>query len=192
GSRRAVRQWIIRPRCGTASDDTRPCHQRTRAGVRIRGHHSGHAAGQRLHAPAGSVSRRGCGAARSGRNPVAALTMAISHLAGRPAPKDLLNDVDGLVRAFYDTKPDLDDPAQRVSFGTSGHRGSALRGSFTEAHILAISQAICDYRATQGIDGPLFIGKDTHAVSGPAEHTALEVLAANHVETVVQQDDGVT
>jgi phosphoglucomutase len=79
-----------------------------------------------------------------------------------------------------------------VSFGTSGHRGSALRGTFTEAHILAITQAICDYRRSQGIDGPLYMGKDTHALSSPAERTALEVLAANNVETIIQKDDGVT
>src|SRR5208283_4996707 len=78
------------------------------------------------------------------------------------------------------------------SFGTSGHRGSSLKGTFTEAHILAITQAICDYRRAQGIDGPLFLGKDTHALSAPAQRTALEVLAANRVETVIQQNDGVT
>src|ERR1700726_4275548 len=86
----------------------------------------------------------------------------------------------------------MDNPEQRVSFGTSGHRGSPLRGSFTEAHILAITQAICDYRRGQGIDGPLHMGKDTHAVSAPAQRTALEVLAANGVETIIQQGDGVT
>jgi phosphoglucomutase len=84
------------------------------------------------------------------------------------------------------------DPAQRVSFGTSGHRGSALHGAFTEAHILAITQAICDYRRRQGTDGPLYLGKDTHALSGPAQRTALEVLAANGVQTILQRDDGVT
>ena len=83
-------------------------------------------------------------------------------------------------------------PSQLVSFGTSGHRGSPLRGTFTEAHILAITQAICDYRRGQGTDGPLYMGKDTHALSGPAQRTALEVLAANGVETVIQRDDGVT
>src|SRR5436189_2244841 len=79
-----------------------------------------------------------------------------------------------------------------VSFGTSGHRGSPLPGTFTEAHILAITQAICDYRRGRGTDGPLYMGKDTHAVSGPAQRTALEVLAANKVETIIQTDDGVT
>ena len=97
-----------------------------------------------------------------------------------------------LEREYFERKPDLDDPNQLVSFGTSGHRGSSLRGTFTEAHILAITQAICDYRRAQGIDGPLYMGKDTHALSGPAQRTALEVLAANDVETIIQRDDGVT
>jgi phosphoglucomutase len=118
--------------------------------------------------------------------------MAISPLAGKPAPKELLVDVTRLEREYFERKPDLDDPNQLVSFGTSGHRGSALRGSFTEAHILAITQAICDYRRGQGTDGPLYMGKDTHALSGPAQRTALEVLAANDVQTVIQRDDGVT
>ena len=107
--------------------------------------------------------------------------MTISPLAGKPAPKEMLIDPARLEREYYERKPDLDDPNQLVSFGTSGHRGSPLRGSFTEAHILAITQAICDYRRTQGTDGPLYMGKDTHAVSGPAQRTALEVLAANGV-----------
>ena len=97
-----------------------------------------------------------------------------------------------LEREYYARKPDMADPAQRVQFGTSGHRGTSLNGSFTEAHILAITQAICEYRHGQNIDGPLFMGKDTHALSGPAQRTALEVLAANGVETVIQRDDGVT
>jgi phosphoglucomutase len=118
--------------------------------------------------------------------------MAISPLAGKPAPKELLVDVGRLERAYYDYRPDVDNPDERVSFGTSGHRGSSLRGSFTEAHILAITQAICEYRQSQGIDGPLYMGKDTHALSRPAERTALEVLAANNVETIIQRDDGVT
>ncbi|TFG95792.1 MAG: phosphoglucomutase, alpha-D-glucose phosphate-specific, partial [Myxococcales bacterium] len=83
----------------------------------------------------------------------------------------------------------MGDPSQRVSFGTSGHRGSSLSGSFTEAHIAAITQAICEHRHSHGIDGPLYMGKDTHALSGPAQRTALEVLAANGVETVIQQGD---
>jgi phosphoglucomutase len=118
--------------------------------------------------------------------------MAISPLAGKPAPKDLLIDVGRLERAYYERKPDMGDPNQRVAFGTSGHRGSSLNGTFTEAHILAVTQAICEYRAAQGTDGPLYMGKDTHALSGPAQRTALEVLAANGVQTVIQRDDGVT
>ncbi len=118
--------------------------------------------------------------------------MAISPLAGKPAPKELLIDVARLDREYLERQPDMSDPNQRVSFGTSGHRGSPLRGTFTEAHILAITQAICDYRRSQKTDGPLYMGKDTHALSGPAQHTALEVLAANGVETIIQRDDGVT
>jgi phosphoglucomutase len=118
--------------------------------------------------------------------------MAISPLAGKPAPRDMLVDLSQLEREYYAHTPDPDNAAERVSFGTSGHRGSSLRGSFTEAHILAITQAICDYRRGQGINGPLHMGKDTHALSGPAERTALEVLAANDVNTIVQRDDGVT
>src|ERR1700721_667831 len=109
--------------------------------------------------------------------------MAISPLAGKPAPKELLIDVARLEREYFESRPDLSDPNQRVSFGTSGHRGSPLRGTFTEAHILAITQAICDYRRSQRTDGPLYLGKDTHAVSGPAQRTAREALAANGVLT---------
>jgi phosphoglucomutase len=116
----------------------------------------------------------------------------ISALAGKPAPKDLLVDVARLEKEYFERRPDLDDPNQLVSFGTSGHRGSPLRGTFNEAHILAITQAICEYRREQGTDGPLYMGKDTHAVSEPAQRTALEVLAANNVETIIQQDDGIT
>lgn len=118
--------------------------------------------------------------------------MAISTLAGKPAPKQLLVDLAALERDYYERKPDLGDPNQLVIFGTSGHRGSPLRGTFTEAHICAITQAICDYRRSQGIDGPLYMGKDTHALSGPAQRTALEVLAANGVETIIQREEGVT
>ncbi|HKC43876.1 MAG TPA: phosphoglucomutase (alpha-D-glucose-1,6-bisphosphate-dependent) [Burkholderiales bacterium] len=118
--------------------------------------------------------------------------MAISPLAGKPAPKELLVDVARLEREYFERKPDLGDPSQLVSFGTSGHRGSPLHGSFTESHILAITQAICDYRRGQSTDGPLYMGKDTHALSGPAQGTALEVLAANGVQTVIQRGDGVT
>jgi phosphoglucomutase len=118
--------------------------------------------------------------------------MAISPLAGKPAPKELLVDLTRLEREYFDRKPDFGDRNQLVAFGTSGHRGSPLRGSFTEAHILAIVQAICDYRRSQGTSGPLYVGKDTHALSGPTQRTALEVLAANGVQTVIQCDDGVT
>ena len=118
--------------------------------------------------------------------------MALHPLAGRPAPKELLIDVGRLERMYYAGRPDLADPAQRVAFGTSGHRGTPLDGSFTEAHILAISQAIAEYRRATGIAGPLILGKDTHAVSRPAERTALEVLAANGVMVIVQRDDGYT
>ena len=116
----------------------------------------------------------------------------ISPLAGKPAPKSLLVDLTQLERAYYERKPDTGDPSQLVTFGTSGHRGSSFNGSFTETHIAAITQAICDYRRAQGIDGPLYVGKDTHALSEPAQRTALEVLAANGIETIVQRDGGVT
>ena len=115
----------------------------------------------------------------------------LSPLAGKRAPATLLVDLARLEREYYDRRPDPDDPAQRVRFGTSGHRGSPFYGSFNEAHIAAITQAICEYRRGQGIDGPLYMGKDTHGVSRPAERTALEVLAANGVTTIVQRDDGV-
>src|SRR5438874_6200348 len=118
--------------------------------------------------------------------------MTIFPLAGKPAPKDMLVDLAQLEREYYERPPDVEDPNQLVRFGTSGHRGSPLHGSFTEAHILAITQAICDYRRGRGTDGPLYMGKDTHALSGPAQRTALEVLAANKVETIIQTDDGVT
>jgi phosphoglucomutase len=116
----------------------------------------------------------------------------ISPLAGKPAPKEMLIDPAQIEREYYERQPDLTDPSQRVSFGTSGHRGSPLDGTFTEAHILAITQAICDYRRAHGPDGPLYLGKDTHAVSDPAQRTALEVLAANNVDTVIQPENGVT
>ncbi len=115
----------------------------------------------------------------------------IHALAGKPAPADSLTDIEALLRAYQDT-PDVSQPTQRVAFGTSGHRGSAFKRSFNEAHILAITQAICEYRSAQGITGPLFLGKDTHALSAPAQATVLEVLAANGVETRVQSFDGYT
>jgi len=116
----------------------------------------------------------------------------LSPLAGKPAPRELLVDPAGLERAYHDRRPDPGDSATLVRFGTSGHRGSPLHGTFTEAHILAITQAICDYRRSRGISGPLYMGRDTHAVSGPAQRTALEVLAANAVDTIIQRGDGVT
>jgi phosphoglucomutase len=118
--------------------------------------------------------------------------MAIHPLAGKPAPAEILIDVAALERAYYERKPNIDDPAQLVSFGTSGHRGSPFSASLNEAHILAITQAICEYRASKRITGPLFMGKDTHAASGPAQRTALEVLAANAVDSIIQRDDGFT
>jgi len=117
---------------------------------------------------------------------------SISPLAGRPAPKEMLVDLARLEREYFHRRPDVSDPNQMVRFGTSGHRGSPVSGSFNEAHILAITQAICDYRRAHDTDGPLYMGKDTHALSDPAQRTALEVLAANGVETILQQDNGVT
>ena len=118
--------------------------------------------------------------------------MATHPLAGKPAPADILIDVEQLEKAYYERKPDADDPRQLVSFGTSGHRGSPLDNTLNEAHILAITQAICEFRASKKITGPLFMGKDTHGVSGPAQKSALEVLAANGVETVIQVGGGFT
>jgi phosphoglucomutase len=120
------------------------------------------------------------------------MSTKISALAGKIAPREMLVDLAGLERAYYARKPDLGKADQMVSFGTSGHRGTSLNGTFTEAHILAITQAICEYRKGKGITGPLFMGKDTHALSGPAQRTALEVLAANGVDVVIQPADGVT
>jgi phosphoglucomutase len=99
----------------------------------------------------------------------------VSPLAGKPAPKELVIDVARLEKDYFERRPELNDPNQLVAFGTSGHRGSPFQGTFTEAHILAITQAICDYRQSRGIDGPLYMGKDTHALSDPAQRTALEV-----------------
>ncbi len=112
--------------------------------------------------------------------------------AGQPARPDDLVDIDALVQAYADRSPDLADPDQRVVFGTSGHRGSSLDGAFNEAHILAITQAICEYRAVQGTTGPLLIGRDTHALSEPAWRTAVEVLVANDVQVLVDDRDDVT
>jgi phosphoglucomutase len=118
--------------------------------------------------------------------------MASSERAGKPADPATLVDVDALLRAYDDIIPDPSDPTQRVAFGTSGHRGSSFRGAFNEDHILAITEAICRYRATKGYDGPLFIGRDTHALSEPATRTALEVLAAHDVDVRVDSADGFT
>jgi phosphoglucomutase len=115
------------------------------------------------------------------------MSQQISPLAGKPAPKSILVDVSALLAAYGDLVPDPSEPTQRVAFGTSGHRGSSFTRSFNAAHILAISQAICEYRKSRGIDGPLFIGADTHALSAPAFENALEVLAANGVETMISR-----
>ena len=116
----------------------------------------------------------------------------VSPLAGKPAPQTLLVDVPRLVTAYFADRPDPSVPGQRVAFGTSGHRGSAFDRTFNEWHVLAISQAICEYRKQQGINGPLFLGVDTHALSTPAAATALEVLAANGVEVMLAEDDDYT
>jgi phosphoglucomutase len=118
--------------------------------------------------------------------------MALHPLAGQPPPPSLLADIPFLVTAFYTGKPDVSDPSQRVSFGTSGHRGTSLRSSFNEGHILAITQAICQYRQENRVDGPLFLAKDTHALSEPAFATAVEVLAGNGVELMVDATLGYT
>jgi phosphoglucomutase len=118
--------------------------------------------------------------------------MPLSALAGKPAPRESLIDVERLLEAYFDRKPDPSDPRQQVSFGTSGHRGSSFDGSFNEAHILAMTQAICEYRGGKGIDGPLYLGMDTHALSAPAQRTAIEVLAAHGVEVFIQQGAGYT
>ncbi len=118
--------------------------------------------------------------------------MNVHPLAGKPAPPEMLVDVAELERAYYEITPDPDNPLQLVAFGTSGHRGSSLTGSFNEAHILATSQAICDYRREKGIDGPLFVGRDSHGLSAPAERSALEVFAANGVDARTQSGGGTT
>ena len=120
------------------------------------------------------------------------MSAATSPLAGKPAPTSLLVDVPALLAAYVDLRPDPAVPAQRVAFGTSGHRGSSLQRSFNEWHVLAMSQAICDYREGKGIDGPLYLGIDTHALSQPAMESALEVLAGNGVETMIASDDEFT
>ncbi|PKO12147.1 MAG: phosphoglucomutase, alpha-D-glucose phosphate-specific [Chloroflexi bacterium HGW-Chloroflexi-10] len=116
--------------------------------------------------------------------------MSNNPLAGKPAPREILVDIPRLVSTYYTHQPDTEDPNQRVAFGTSGHRGTSLDGSFNEAHILAVTQALCEYRQQNGITGPLFLGKDTHALSDPALMTAIEVLSANAVE--VRYQNGLT
>src|SRR5436190_3646149 len=116
----------------------------------------------------------------------------VHPLAGKPAPRDALVDVAKLRRLYFEERPDPADPQQRVAFGTSGHRGSSLKRAFNEAHILAVVQATCEYRASKGIDGPLFLGKDTHALSDPAQRSTLEVLAARGVQVRVAARDGAT
>lgn len=118
--------------------------------------------------------------------------MSIYPLAGKSAPAGLLIDPAGLEREYYNCRPDVDDPDQLVSFGAGGYCGSPADGTFTETHVLAVTQAICDYRRIRGIDGPLMLGKDTRCLSGPIQRTTLEVLAANGVPTVIQRDDGAT
>jgi phosphoglucomutase len=118
--------------------------------------------------------------------------MPLNELAGKPAPKDRLIDVAKLEREYFERRPNPVDKHQLVSFGTSGHRGTPSNNTFTEWHILAITQAICEYRKSEGTTGPLFLGKDTHALSGVAQRTALEVLGANGVEVRIQERDGFT
>ncbi|HZE20801.1 MAG TPA: hypothetical protein VE082_02015, partial [Desulfobaccales bacterium] len=118
--------------------------------------------------------------------------MSISPYAGKPAEPWMLANIPRLITAYYANRPDPNVPAQRVAFGTSGHRGSALETSFNEWHILAVCQAICDYRASQDITGPLFLGMDTHALSEPALANSLEVLAANGVEVMRDHQHGYT
>ncbi len=118
--------------------------------------------------------------------------MAIHERAGKPASAAMLIDVGQLERCYYEQRPDPENPSQLISFGTSGHRGNATKGTFNEFHIAAIAQAICDLRRSRGVNGPLFMGKDTHALSEPAQRTALEVLAANDVEVCIQEGGGYT
>ncbi|HEY3638851.1 MAG TPA: hypothetical protein VGK90_11945, partial [Rhizomicrobium sp.] len=120
------------------------------------------------------------------------MAATISPAAGKPATPEMLVNVPRLITAYYSCVPDIAEPSQRIAFGTSGHRGSAFTASFNEAHILAVCQAVCDYRRGAGIDGPLFLGMDTHALSEPAFASALEVLAANHVETMIDARRGYT
>lgn len=117
---------------------------------------------------------------------------SLSPFAGKTLDPSQLTDIPALIAAYYDRKPDVSIPTQRVSFGTSGHRGSSFHTSFNEGHILAICEAICRYRKAEGIDGPLFIGMDTHALSGPAQRSAIEVFAAHGLDVRIDQNDGFT
>src|SRR5271169_865849 len=120
------------------------------------------------------------------------MSAEVNPLAGKPAPVSMLVNVPRLVTAYFSGVPDPAIPPQRVSFGTSGHRGSAFDCAFNEAHILAIAQAVCLYRRRAGIDGPLFVGMDTHALSEPAFASTLEVFAANSIETMIDVGGGYT
>ncbi|MGZ6192946.1 MAG: alpha-D-glucose phosphate-specific phosphoglucomutase, partial [Syntrophales bacterium] len=120
------------------------------------------------------------------------MTVKVNPRAGKPAEPSMLVDVTKLITAYYKESPDPSIPSQRVAFGTSGHRGSPFEKSFNETHILAITQAICLYRKQHGINGPLFIGIDTHAISVPAFHSALEVLAANRVDVMIAEGNEYT
>src|SRR4030088_2238258 len=120
------------------------------------------------------------------------MAVEVNPLAGKPAPASMLVNVPRLVTAYFSNKPDPKIASQRVAFGTSGHRGSAFNNAFNEAHILSISQALCDHRRRSGINGPLFIGIDTHALAEPALASALEVFAANGVDVMIDEHDGYT
>src|SRR4030042_5915455 len=113
--------------------------------------------------------------------------MKLHELAGKPAPRSILENIPRLIAAYSTYKPDVSQETHRVAFGTSGHRGSSLKNSFNEAHILAVSQAICEYRKAQKIKGPLFLGIDTHALSDPAFASAIEVFAANKIHVLIQK-----
>ena len=112
--------------------------------------------------------------------------------AGQLVDQNSLTDISELISSYYEIEPELDDPSQLVVFGTSGHRGTSLQGSFTEDHIMAITQAICDYRLNKGINGPLFMGRDTHALSTPAFKSAIQVFAGNEVTCMIDQESGYT
>src|ERR1700678_982780 len=120
------------------------------------------------------------------------MTAKVTPLAGKPADPSMLHNIPRLGTAYFAGRPDPSVPAQRVAFGTSGHRGSALNHAFNEAHILAISQALCDHRHSVGLSGPLFVGIDAHALGEPGVASALEVFAANHVEVMIDEHDGYT